>query len=154
MTKYAALGNFLKNQTTEAVPMTFQQIEKVTGFALPSSKQYPAWWSNNTSNNVMTKVWLDAGFRTEQVDIGGERLVFRRVRPAVTPVSAAPARGLSEWSRDFRSNQDQRGSSLFGALKGTFTIESGWDLTKPALEEEALDVEKTADLIDAGMPAK
>jgi hypothetical protein len=30
----------------------------------------------------MTKVWLEAGFKTEQVDIEGRKLVFRRVTPS------------------------------------------------------------------------
>lgn len=152
MTKYADLGNFLSSQRTDAVPMTFREIERVTGAPLPRSKKYPAWWSNNTSNNVMTKVWLDAGFRTEQVDIGGERLVFRRVRPASTTSLPPAAPGLSEFSRNFRPKEPQP-VSLFGALKGTFSIEASWNPAYPALEEE-LDINRTADLIDSGLRGK
>jgi hypothetical protein len=150
MTKYAALGNFLKNQNVSSIPMTFREIEAITGHPLPQSKQYPAWWSNNTSNNVMTKVWLEAGFRTEQVDIGGERLVFRRVAPqAPLPPSV---HGMAERARDFRPAP--QGSGLFGALKGTFTILP--DATAPAFDaadQTTLDagINRTADLIDAGM---
>ena len=78
MSKYDPLTSFLATRTTQEVPMTFSEIEKVIGGRLPPSKQYPAWWSNNASNNVMTRAWLAAGFRTERVDIAGERLVFRR----------------------------------------------------------------------------
>ncbi|WP_433960329.1 DUF7662 domain-containing protein, partial [Bradyrhizobium guangdongense] len=69
MGKYDRLGEFLRSQKTREVPMTFAEIERVIGGKLPpNSPQYPAWWSNNPTNNVMTKVWLAAGFRTEQVD--------------------------------------------------------------------------------------
>jgi len=68
MGKYTRLGEFLRSQRRKEVPMTFAEIERVIGGKLPpNSPHYPAWWSNNPSNNVMTKVWLNAGFRTEQV---------------------------------------------------------------------------------------
>lgn len=148
MSKYDALGSFLRSQGREHVPMTFREIERVTGTKLPNSKQYPAWWSNNTWNNVMTKVWLEAGYRTEQVDIAHERLVFRREVPQ--------PRNLKEDGQMFepaRKDGVFQPHPIVGALKGTFTIEPGWDLTQPALDEDDIDVaiEKTADLIDDGL---
>src|SRR5216684_1897032 len=79
MSKYAPLGDYLRKQRMSAVPMTFAQIERVIGGKLPPSQYHRAWWSNNPWNNVMTKVWLEAGFVSEQVDIDGRKLVFRRV---------------------------------------------------------------------------
>src|SRR5438876_5785438 len=92
--KYTRLGEFLRAQQSQEVPMTFAEIERVIGGKLPpSSPQYPAWWSNNPSNNVMTKVWLDAGFRTEQVDVKSRKIVFRRVEDQSANTSpAGPAR--------------------------------------------------------------
>ena len=84
MGKYDPLTEFLAETAGDEVPMTFAEIERVTGHALPASRRYPAWWSNNPDNNVMTKAWLAAGFQTEQVDIGREQLVFRRVSPAAS----------------------------------------------------------------------
>lgn len=140
MSKYDALGDFLNKQITALVPMTFREIEKVTGRKLPNSKQYQAWWSNNPGNNVMTKVWLDAGYRTEQVDIAHERLVFRRVeRP-----------GMREGARAYQQDGSSESHPAWGLLKGTFTIEPGWDVTKPALDGEVLEIDRTADLIDRG----
>ena len=71
MGKYAPLKEFLTGQNQDYVPMTFAQIEKVLDLKLPPSKQYPAWWSNNPSNNPMTREWLDAGFETMSVNIEG-----------------------------------------------------------------------------------
>src|SRR3954454_14045935 len=80
MGKYQPLGQFLRNQRTREVPLTFREIEKITGVKLPPKAQHQrAWWSNNPSNNVMTKVWLNAGFESAQVDMEACKLVFRRV---------------------------------------------------------------------------
>lgn len=98
--------------------MTFAEIERVIGAKLPpNSPQYPAWWSNNPTNNVMTKVWLAAGFRTEQVDTKARKLVFRRVES-----------GSAEASRVKKSGRHP----LFGALKGQVRVPLGVDLTEPA----------------------
>jgi hypothetical protein len=148
MSKYQELGQFLRRQGAEQVPMTFREIEKVTGSKLPSSKQYPAWWSNNIMNNVMTKVWLDAGYRTEQVDIAGEKLVFRRAIP-----------GMQENNRMFvpaPNGEIPANHPMIGALKGTFIMEPGWDLSAPALDQADLEgidagIDKTANLIERGM---
>jgi len=124
MGKYAALGEFLSKQDASLVPMTFDEIELTTGVKLPPKAQFHrAWWSNNSSNNVMTKVWLDAGYRTEQVDMAGRRLVFRRVRQPSQSGAAPPDRA----SREARTRHP-----LLGALKGLMRIMPGTDLTKPA----------------------
>src|SRR5436853_7797223 len=83
MGKYEPLGAFLRNQHAQEVPMTFSEIEKITGVKLPPKAQHHrAWWSNNPSNNVMTRVWLEAGYESAQVDMSARKLVFRRVDKA------------------------------------------------------------------------
>jgi hypothetical protein len=124
MGKYTRLGDFLRTQRSKEVPMTFAEIERVIGGKLPpNSPQYPAWWSNNPSNNVMTKVWLSAGFRTAQVDVKSRKVVFRRVEEKPTE----PTETLSP-------SQAKKGERhpLFGALKGLVRIPQGVDLTEPA----------------------
>jgi hypothetical protein len=79
VSKYDGLGAYLRQQTASEVPMTFADIERVTGVSLPEKSQHSrAWWSNNPGNNVMTKVWLDAGFETAQVDMKAKTVVFAR----------------------------------------------------------------------------
>lgn len=118
MGKYSRLGEFLKAQRAKEVPLTFAEIERIIGGKLPpNSPQYPAWWSNNPSNNVMTKVWLSAGFRTEQVDVKARKVVFRRVEQKSEPLTPSP-KGARH--------------PLFGALKGLVRIPPGVDLTEPA----------------------
>ena len=124
MSKYEPLRHHLNGRASEFVPMTFEQIEAVLGFPLPKSKSYPAWWSNNAQNNVMTNEWLAAGYKTEQVDVERGKLVFRR---------AAPTPGLDKPPRpaDPQAKQPRR-HPLFGWLKGMVTVAPGTDLTQPA----------------------
>lgn len=138
MSKYASLGDFLTSQKTQIVPMTFAEIERVTGTSLPRSSRYPAWWSNNPSNNVMTQIWLDAGFKTEQVDISARKLVFRRTgRPAPAPPSRWPTEhavadgGMAEAARPFVRATGKH-HPLLGALKGLLRVTDKTDLTAPA----------------------
>lgn len=126
MSKYAPLTAHLAALDAAEAPMTFAEIEAVTGHALPASKRYPAWWSNNPSNNVMTRAWLAAGYQTERVDIAGERLVFRRVSavpgPRTDVARPAPVRDGTLLER------------IRARLGGTVTITPGADLTAPAGE--------------------
>jgi hypothetical protein len=82
----------------------------------------------------MTKVWLDAGYETSQVDARGRKLVFKRI--------ASGERGMSDVASEFKQAENTekkpRRSPLFGALKGTFWIDPEWDLTKPALSGDEL----------------
>jgi hypothetical protein len=125
MGKYAPLGDFLRKQRVSLIPMSFQEIERITGVKLPPKAQHHrAWWSNNPSNNVMTKVWLEAGYQTEQVDMAGRKLVFRRVDEPTSPASKAPPQPPQ--------NGPRKRHPLFGALKGLIKIMPGTDLTEPA----------------------
>lgn len=93
MTKYAPLSRALAQCAQDSWPVTFAEIESLLGSRLPgSARRYPAWWSNNPTNNTMTRVWLDAGWKTENVDVPGERVTFRR---AEQPHPAGPA-GFNE----------------------------------------------------------
>ncbi len=118
--KYAPLTAYLRAQRGAQVRMAFAEIERVIGAKLPASaSSHRAWWSNNPLNNVMTKAWLEAGFESEQVDLSGRKLVFRRMASGATsPTSSAPGDGSSNKL------------ALFGWLRGT--VVSGGDLTEPA----------------------
>jgi hypothetical protein len=118
MGKYEPLTDFLQKQPGGEVRMSFAQIERIVGFKLPPvAERHRAWWSNSPTNNVMTRAWLDAGFRSEQVDMTARKLVFRREKQAYPPTPAPAKSG---------------GHPLFGCMKGTVTIPEGVDLTEPA----------------------
>ena len=114
MSKYEPLGEYLKKQNKELVPLTFAEIERITGAKLPpSASKHRPWWSNNPDNSVMTKVWLDAGYESEQVDMAKRKLVFRRVRKAKTAAEEKPFH------------------PLYGYMKGMVRIMPGVDITQP-----------------------
>ncbi|MEQ1406465.1 hypothetical protein ABK249_16155 [Neorhizobium sp. Rsf11] len=121
MGKYEPLGEYLRKQSRTQIPMTFREIERILGRELPASKSHRAWWSNNASNNVMTKQWLAAGYETEAVDIAGEKLVFRKVEDTLP--TAKPDHEISD--------EDLPDHPIFGCMEGTITIMPGADLTEP-----------------------
>ena len=131
MGKYTPLKSFLLERHTDEVPMTFKEIETLIGGELPPvAFRHRAWWSNNASNNVMTRAWLEAGYKTEKVDMADEKLVFVRAhshegQPPVPP-RAAPAKG-------FLARLQER-------LAGTVTIPPGVDITAPL--DEKWDAER------------
>lgn len=128
MGKYEPLRKFLASQNKDQIQMSFAEIEAVLGEPLPASKRFPAWWSNNTMNNVMTKEWLAAGFQSEQVDIAGEKLTFRRI-DAKAKAEQRPSRKPDPLSA---SDTQATRPTYYGALKGTLTIDPSLDLTAPA----------------------
>ncbi len=129
MGKYVPLRKFLESQQVERVRMTFDEIERVIGERLPPSKKYPAWWSNNPSNNVMTKEWLAAGYETEQVDTGGEKLVFRRLQRVPAAGAAEPLHPKNSEIADTAQRRDYR--SIFECMKGTLSIDPNYDVAAP-----------------------
>lgn len=129
MSKYEPLGEYLKKQGKERVPMTFSEIEKITGESLPPSAiKHRPWWSNNPRNSVMTKVWLDAGYESEQVDMAARKLVFRRVRGA---------KGRASGAEGAPSREEKPFHPAYGAMKGLIRVMPGTDLTQPADPEWA-----------------
>ena len=131
MTKYAALEDHLRNAGQEVIHMTFSDIEKVIGADLPPSAfKHRPWWSNNPSNSVITNSWLKAGYKTENVDMAGKKLVFVKAAqyppppgfgaPALRDETPAPAAASGGFL-----------SRVFGVLEGTVTIKPGTDLTAP-----------------------
>jgi len=139
MSKYAALGDYLRKQNSDEIAMTFAEIERVAGAILPpSAYAHRPWWSNSVTNSVLTRVWLSAGYKSARVDMARQRLVFQRTHRKS---------GFAEEPKQFHAAGSdspaptQKRHPLIGALKGTFTIEAGYDLAQPAMHE-------WADLID------
>ena len=112
MGKYEPLGKFLRSQRLGRIAMSFSEIERIINAKLPPSKKYPAWWSNNPHNNVMTREWLEAGYETESVDPGSGKLVFRRrAKSGIDKNALRP--------------------SIFGCLKDMVTLAPGFDPAAP-----------------------
>ena len=130
MSKYEPLTTYLSRKRQTSILMTFEKIEGVIGVKLPpSAYSHRAWWSNNPTNNVMTRAWLKAGYKTASVDMEGRKLVFKRSGqtgplPGTTGKRLAYDEGFDKADAGFFPR-------IFGSLKGTVTISPGTDLTSP-----------------------
>jgi hypothetical protein len=61
--------------------LSFAEIERVLGFKLPKSAyEYEAWWSNNPTGHSHSRAWIEAGWRTEAVDLSGRKVTFQRAQ--------------------------------------------------------------------------
>src|SRR4051812_23683676 len=119
MSKFEPLTAFLSSLPTSERRVTFGEIKRILGFKLPpSARRHRPWWSNNPDNSAITKAWLAAGFRTEQVDMAGESLVFRKAEPRSSAAGSSEVRPPVEGSH----------TSPFGGLKGTVRIAIDFDL--------------------------
>lgn len=84
--KYAPLHDFLVERfllqrTEKEWRTTFQEIERIVGFKLPKSARiHRPWWANQAQagGHSHALAWEMAGWRTAQVDLSAETLVFRR----------------------------------------------------------------------------
>jgi hypothetical protein len=119
MAKYEPLKVFLAGRGDGEVPMTFAEIASIIGAPLPPvAFKHRAWWSNNPSNSVITNAWLEAGYKTARVDMGSQKLVFRRADEAETS-----GRAGAGWLERLRAK-----------MAGSVQVEPGWDLTNPTGE--------------------
>ena len=127
MSKYDPLTSFLVTKAGREIRLSFAELEQIIGQKLPDkSKMHRPWWSNNPNNNVMTKAWLAAGYKTAQVDIAGEMLTF---------VADEQTRGFEEMNQTSLAgnwNEGGKRHPLFGSMKGTTIVMPGVDLTQPA----------------------
>lgn len=80
MSKYAPLVEYLNEHGSGAVTLSFDEIARILGEALPASARlYPAWWGNDTNGrHVNANEWLNAGWKVESVSLVDERVTFVR----------------------------------------------------------------------------
>ena len=90
----------------------------------PKAQHHRAWWSNNPSNNVMTRVWLSAGYESTQVDMEAEAGVSASCRIAAAGEQSGRTAASSYATKDGRH-------PAFGALRDITFVRPGVDLTEP-----------------------
>jgi hypothetical protein len=79
--KYAPLYRHLMKLEGGEWRATFGEIEKVLGFKLPDSARiHRPWWANQGERGGHSHAlsWETAGWRTSQVDMASETIVFVR----------------------------------------------------------------------------
>lgn len=82
--KYRPLFEHLRAAQADEVTLTFEDIEALLGVALPASAQSRGWWSNRGRGSLQAAAWLDAGYRVHDIDVDGQRVVFRRLQRQYT----------------------------------------------------------------------
>ena len=79
--KYQRLYTHLCGLSTQEWNTSFDEIESVIGFGLPTSARlHRPWWSNQGGGNGHSQAiaWGTAGWETADVDMDSETLLFRR----------------------------------------------------------------------------
>jgi hypothetical protein len=115
MSKYEPLSLFLERNDSARLTLSFDKIEEVLGFSLPrSASNHPAWWANNPEGHSHSRAWIDAGWRTENLNLTARKVDF--VRTSANPSGAAP----------------KLAPDPFGVLAGTVTIRDLEALTAPS----------------------
>ena len=132
--KYDPLRLYLLRQAQGRIPMTFQEVESVIGGPLPASaRRHRPWWANDATGHAHAHAWLEAGYRTERVDMEGEKLVF--VRAADTR-KADMMKGMAESHAACATQDANAQHPMIGALRGLLWIDPALDLTRPALDPD------------------
>ena len=76
--KYLPLYEHLASLEGREWQASFADIERILGFSMPKSAySYPAWWSNG-SGMPQSLMWLDAGWRTADLNLTGKTIHFLR----------------------------------------------------------------------------
>ena len=65
MAKYDALERYLSRRGSAEMELSFEELERIIGSALPASAARSQWSANETSaetNHVQCRAWQDAGY--------------------------------------------------------------------------------------------
>jgi hypothetical protein len=78
--RYQPLHDHLVSQGDPLVRLTFPQIERIIDASLPdSARKYRPWWANESAGtHVHARAWLDAGWKTRNVDLASGTVEFVR----------------------------------------------------------------------------
>ena len=75
VSKYDPLLQHLAKSDALMLTLSFGEIEQILGIPLlPSARSSRAWWGNQEG-----KAWMEAGYRTEDLDLNAGTVIFRKV---------------------------------------------------------------------------
>ena len=98
-TKYDPLRKWLSQADGQRIRLSFREVEAILGFRLPhSARSLAQWWANTHGSHVQAAAWMEAGWRTRDVDIAGARVSFERTGRESDRSRPSPAelRGVSD----------------------------------------------------------
>ena len=77
--RYAGIAGYLKGQSGQTAEATFTELEEAIGNSLPASaERHRAWWAN-TERNTQARVWMEEGWRVDQVDFDERKVTFSKM---------------------------------------------------------------------------
>jgi DNA-binding transcriptional regulator YiaG len=79
--KYQPLHEHLRSCKQDEVTLTFSQIEKLLGAALPASARHRGWWANRKTGSLHAAAWIEAGFQVSNIDLDHKRIIFSKPQP-------------------------------------------------------------------------
>ena len=96
MTKaYESLGEFLDDQISDHVALSFDQIEQIIQRKLPkSARTYDAWWSNSPVERRHNETWLKRGWTT--CDLNRNSGTVKFIRGTLPTLPQKPLRATAE----------------------------------------------------------
>ncbi len=75
--KYHPLHEYLRDRGQEEVTLTFAQIEKLLGTALPEGALIEAgWWGNRKTGSPQAAAWQSANYKVKSVSFEQKRVTF------------------------------------------------------------------------------
>jgi hypothetical protein len=81
LSKYQPLQEFLREQSSSRLELSFVEIERIIGNELPPSAYAPRWWisgRNCRRNPLWQDAWRNAGYDAALLP-GSDRVEFRRL---------------------------------------------------------------------------
>ena len=77
--KYHSLYEYLRDHAQDEVTLTFNQIEKLIGSALPEGAKIDrGWWGNRKAGSAHAKSWRTAGYSVKALDLERRKIVFAK----------------------------------------------------------------------------
>ncbi|HTX48066.1 MAG TPA: hypothetical protein VME40_01630 [Caulobacteraceae bacterium] len=108
--KYARLGRHLRNTSENRIRLSFKDVETILGFDLPkSARTFAPWWANDDGgSHVQAQSWMQAGWRTRDVDVRGEQVTFERAsNPIVQTAGGVEEPGVAFVRNELRIDTSQ-----------------------------------------------
>jgi hypothetical protein len=85
-TTYGSLTSYLKFRAafTNFVKLSFAQIDGIIGKNLPMNAYRDEKWWDNSPNSARARAWLDAGWRTSELNLKEGYVIFQKVKDSQT----------------------------------------------------------------------
>ena len=77
--KYQPVLEYLQNNNSPEITLTFTEIEQLIANTLPdSARKQRRWWGNRTKGASQAIAWMNAGYVVGELDLEKERVTFRK----------------------------------------------------------------------------